>query len=62
MNKLKFFCSVFLIALTKQFISAQTNHASNLVNVAKIISYDVVVKDTSTLKHQLKYYGDSLTK
>jgi hypothetical protein len=32
------------------------------VNITKIISYNVVVKDTSTLKDNLNLYGDSLKK
>ena len=52
--------TIITALLTNCFIYAQSNSPQlNAVNFARIISYNVVVKDTSTLKHNLNYYGDS---
>lgn len=59
--KLRLLMTSIVIASFARCISyAQTAPPTNALNFARIISYDVVVKDTSTLKHNFKYYGDSL--
>jgi hypothetical protein len=50
---------IFTFILTIQTFNAQNKQINNAVNFAKIINYNVVVKDTSTLKYNLTQY-DSL--
>jgi hypothetical protein len=50
---------IFTFILTIQTYNAQNKQINNAVNFAKIINYNVVVKDTSTLKYNLNQY-DSL--
>jgi hypothetical protein len=53
---------LLLNLLITAFYYSQNNNQNNSILFARIINYDVIIKDTSSLKHNLNYYGDSLMK
>jgi hypothetical protein len=61
MIKNKIIFIVIFFAFTNNYVFSQSNKANDQVNFARIISYNVLIKDTSKLIDKINYYDDSLT-